>query len=60
MRLSSESDAAFMEPDMACPFSKIIQSRRLPELLDDPEITSFAAVDLNDIEDRITRALTAD
>ena len=59
MRLTSESDAAFMEPDMAQPFSKIIQSRRLHELLEDPEITSFAAVDLNDIEERITRALSA-
>lgn len=59
MRLTSESNAAFMEPDMGRPYSKIIQARRLPELLDDPEITSFAVVDLNDIEERITRALHA-
>lgn len=59
MRLTSESEAAFMEPDMGRPFSKIIQARRLPELLEDPEITTFAVVDLNDIEDRITRALNA-
>ena len=59
MRLTSESEAAFMEPDMGRPYSKIIRARRLPELLEDPEITSFAVVDLNDIEDRITRALSA-
>jgi DNA-binding transcriptional MerR regulator len=59
MRLTSESEAAFMEPDMGRPYAKIIQARRLPEILADPEITSFAVVDLDDIEDRITRALNA-
>lgn len=59
IRLTSESDAAFVEPDMGRPFSKIIQARRLPELLEDPEITSFAVVDLNQIEERIMRALPA-
>lgn len=59
IRLSSEANAAYAEPDMAAPFSKIIPAKRLPDLLDDPEITSFAVVDLNEIETRILRSLNA-
>lgn len=58
-RLSSLPDAPYVEPDMAAPFAKIIPARRLPELLDDPEITSFAIVDLDEIESRILRTLNA-
>jgi DNA-binding transcriptional MerR regulator len=60
IRLANVPNAAYVEPDMAAPFSKIIQASRLPELLTDPEITSFAVVDLNTIEERIQRALAAD
>ena len=59
VRLTSKPNAAYVEPDMAAPFSKIIPAKRLPELLDDPEITSFAIVDLDEIETRIKRTLPA-
>jgi|AntAceMinimDraft_12_1070368.scaffolds.fasta_scaffold77959_2 DNA-binding transcriptional MerR regulator len=57
IRLSSEANAAYVEPEMAAPFSKLIPAKRLPDLLNDPEITSFAIVDLNEIETRILHAL---
>ncbi len=60
IRLADAPNAAYVEPEMAAPFSKIIQASRLPELLADPEITSFAVVDLNTIEERIQQALATD
>jgi len=60
IRLADVPDAAYFHPSPAAPFSKIIRARQLPELLNDPEITSFAVVDLNDIEERIQRALATD
>jgi hypothetical protein len=56
-RLSSQSDAALFETSTPTTFAKIIRASHLPGLLDDPEITSFAVVNLNTIEQRIQRAL---
>lgn len=58
IKLTSEADAAYMEPDMASTFAKIIRASQLPELLADPEISSFAVVDLSEIEERIQRTLS--
>ncbi len=59
IRLADVPDAVYFHPSPAAPFSKIIRARQISELLNDPEITSFAVVDLNDIEERILRALAA-
>lgn len=60
IRLADVPNAVYFKPDMAAPFSKIIRASQLPELVSDPEITSFAVVDLNDIEERVQRALATD
>jgi len=59
IRLSSQEDAAFMDSDIPAPASKIISPQRLPDLVTDPEVRSFAVVNLNDIERRITKALSS-
>lgn len=60
IRLSSQDDAAFMDSDIPAPASKIISPQRLPEIATDPEVRSFAVVNLNDIERRVTKALGSD
>lgn len=60
IRLSSQDDAAFMESDIPAPASKIISPKGLPEIATDPEVRSFAVVNLNDIERRVTKALDSD
>lgn len=60
IRLSSQEDAAFMDSDIPAPASRIISPQRLPEIAADPEVRSFAVVNLNDIERRVTKALSAD
>ncbi len=60
MRLSSLENAPFMDSNIPIPMSKIIGTRRIAELVTDPEVRSFAVVNLNDIERRITSALNHD
>ena len=49
-----------MDSDIPAPASKIISPQRLPEIAADLEVRSFAVVNLNDIERRVTKALSAD
>ena len=60
IRLSSQEDGAFMDSDIPAPASKIISPQRLPDLVTDPEVHAFAVVNLNDIERRVTKALSSD
>lgn len=60
IRLSSQEDAAFMDSDIPVPASRIVSPLRLPDLVKDPEVRTFAVVNLNDIERRITSALNQD
>ncbi len=60
MRLSSLENAPLNDSDIPIPMSKIIGTERIAELVSDPEVRSFAVVNLNDIERRITSALNHD
>lgn len=60
IRLSSQEDAAFMDTDIPVPASQIIPPYRLANLVTDPEVRAFAVVNLNDIEQRVTKALASD
>lgn len=60
IRMSSREDAAFMESNIPAPMSKITSPQRLPSLVSDPEVRSFAVVNLNDIERRVMNTLKSD
>ncbi len=60
IRMSSQEDAAYLESNIPAPMSKIVSPQRLPNLVSDPEVRSFAVVNLSDIERRIMNTLNSD
>lgn len=60
IRMSSREDAAFMDSNIPAPMSTIMGPQRLPNLVSDPEVRSFAVVNLSDIERRVLNTLKSD